>query len=214
MAYDSFRGRTVMFVGAFRDTWEWNGSVWAQVAGTGPSARSQYAMVYDSQRESTLLFGGLGSGTSGFGDTWMWRGGLVASANAFGAGCGNPALTLVPVVGSLPRIGTTPQVTLANVPSNIVFVALGSSSTALGPVSLPLSLAQFGMPGCDLLQSSEVSLPATLTGATTASYSLQLPNLGALIGFVVYLQGWAVAPGANAGNTIVSNGAQWLIGNN
>jgi len=27
------------------------------------------------------------------------------------------------------------------------------------------------------------------------------------------LQGWAVAPGANAGNTIVSNGLEWGIGN-
>jgi hypothetical protein len=121
---------------------------------------------------------------------------------------------LTPVSGSPPRIGATARVTLANVPSNVVFVAFGLSNTAWGAVSLPLSLARFGMPGCDLLQSAEASLSATMTGASTASYSLSLPNLASLIGLVVYLQGWAVAPSANAGNTIVSNGVDWLIGNN
>lgn len=34
-----------------------------------------------------------------------------------------------------------------------------------------------------------------------------------LIGLHVHLQGWASAPGANASNTIVSNGVEWVIGN-
>src|ERR1035441_6585189 len=44
MAYDSVRGRTVLFGGYdgssyLGDTWEWNGANWTQVATTGPSAR-------------------------------------------------------------------------------------------------------------------------------------------------------------------------------
>jgi hypothetical protein len=41
---------------------------------------------------------------------------------------------------------------------------------------------------------------------------LPLPNWSGLIGLHLYLQGWANAPGVNAGNTIVSNGIDWLIG--
>ena len=47
----------------------------------------------------------------------------------------------------------------------------------------------------------------------TATFSLPLPNTAGLIGLHLYLQGWAYAPGANAGDMIVSNGVEWLIGN-
>jgi hypothetical protein len=220
MSYDSFRGRTVMFGGClgqlyYGDTWEWDGATWAQVANMGPPGRCGHAMAYDSQRENTLLFGGYASRY--FGDTWRWRGGLVATASTFGAGCGNPALTLTPVSGSPPRIGTTARVAVANVPSNIAFVALGTSRTARGTASLPMSLAQFGLPGCDLLQSADAILPAVMTGPTAADFSSPLPNLGALIGMPVYLQGWAISASADANNwasSIVSNGVHWLLGNN
>jgi len=41
---------------------------------------------------------------------------------------------------------------------------------------------------------------------------LPLPTWAGLIGLEIYLQGWANAPGANPGNTIVSNGVEWVIG--
>src|SRR5207249_5475505 len=76
MAYDSARGRTVIFGGAnassyFGDTWEWDGSIWQQLATTGqaPPARALAAMVYDSRRGRTVLFGGANNSTD-FGDTW------------------------------------------------------------------------------------------------------------------------------------------------
>jgi hypothetical protein len=78
MAYDSKREVTVLFGGNqstlnnpmphLGDTWEWNGSVWQKVASTGPSARCNSAMAFDSQRGVTVLFGG------GFPDTWEWNG--------------------------------------------------------------------------------------------------------------------------------------------
>ena len=80
MAYDSNRGRTVLFgglvvggVGKLGDTWEWDGENWTQMADSGPPARGQAAMAYDVQRKQTVLFGGLGPG--GLGDTWGWDGG-------------------------------------------------------------------------------------------------------------------------------------------
>ena len=84
MAYDSARQKTVLFGGTgsllsasiwFKDTWEWDGSEWTQVADTGPLARQNHAMVYDSARQKTVLFGGFtAQGPMSFNDTWEWDG--------------------------------------------------------------------------------------------------------------------------------------------
>jgi hypothetical protein len=69
------------------------------------------------------------------------------------------------------------------------------------------------MPGCSLLHSAEVTgQPTTSTGSGTATYAFAIPNNAALVGFHVYLQAWAWAPGANAANVIVSNGLDWQVG--
>jgi len=193
------------------DTWEWNGSSWTQVATTGPSARWEHAMAYDSLRGRIVLFAGFNT----LDDTWEWDSQYLAYARTFGAGCGSPVLDLAPVANARPVIGTTGQAALTNIPSPpaIAFVALGWSRTTSGGFSLPLSLAGFGMPGCDLLQSAEAAAnPTTATGPGTATFSLPLPGITGLIGVHLYLQGWAVAPGTNSGNAIVSNGIHWRIG--
>jgi hypothetical protein len=78
MAYDSSRGRTVLFGGMksapvgmtlFNDTTEWDGQNWTQVADTGPSGRYEASMAYDAQRNQTVLFGG-----GALKDTWGWDG--------------------------------------------------------------------------------------------------------------------------------------------
>ena len=77
MCFDSARNRTVLFGGVvaggtninFVDTWEWDGTFWTQVEITGPSARRESAMVYDSTRKVSVLFGGVDSGFAG--DTWQ-----------------------------------------------------------------------------------------------------------------------------------------------
>src|SRR5262249_2857993 len=63
MVYDSLRGVTVMFGGHegnpyLGNTRAWNGSTWAQLATSGPSARASHAMAYDPVRGVTVLFGG------------------------------------------------------------------------------------------------------------------------------------------------------------
>ena len=74
MAYDSARGRVVLFGGSRNQgmsagTWEWDGSNWAdRTPATSPSPRSSHAMVYDSARGRVVLFGG------GAADTWEWDG--------------------------------------------------------------------------------------------------------------------------------------------
>jgi hypothetical protein len=79
MAYDSARGRVVLFGGQndrgqlMNDTWEWNGGSWTRVSTSGPSARSAHAMAFDSARGQVVLFGGGGS-TGRMADTWAWNG--------------------------------------------------------------------------------------------------------------------------------------------
>ncbi len=77
VAFDSVRGRTVLFGGVqsllqppLSDTWEWNGSDWSlRTPLLSPPARLGHAMAFDSVRGRTVLFGG-----SGLADTWEWDG--------------------------------------------------------------------------------------------------------------------------------------------
>ena len=41
------------------NTWEWDGKLWTQRQDIGPSARWSHSMAYDSDRQRTVLFGGL-----------------------------------------------------------------------------------------------------------------------------------------------------------
>lgn len=61
---------------AHGDTWEFDGSAWSKVATSGPAARQAHAMVFDSKRNRSVLFGGMGSSAAPgqrpplLGDTW------------------------------------------------------------------------------------------------------------------------------------------------
>jgi hypothetical protein len=79
MAYDSVRGRVVMFGGTttggpLGDTWEWDGNSWSLMATTGPSPRAYSSMSFDTRLNRTLLLGGNGGPTGMLGDTWAWDG--------------------------------------------------------------------------------------------------------------------------------------------
>jgi Galactose oxidase, central domain len=83
MAYDSMRSRTTLFGGSLliggqsasvNDTWEWNSEFWTQMADSGPAARQDHALCFDSVRQTALLFGGLSEQNTLLGDTWTWNG--------------------------------------------------------------------------------------------------------------------------------------------
>jgi MYXO-CTERM domain-containing protein len=87
LAYDSSRGVTVMFGGLVpvaggnvQDTWEWNGSIWAQKCTTGctpPGIREAATLAYDSARKRVVLFGGVDDNVGLGGadaSTWEWDG--------------------------------------------------------------------------------------------------------------------------------------------
>ena len=89
MAYDSRRGKVVLFGGCcngtsptdqFDDTWEWNGTVWTKVAPPVIAGRHTVGMTFDSNRGRTVMFGGYKYNLGGpNGETWEYH--------AFGGAC-------------------------------------------------------------------------------------------------------------------------------
>jgi hypothetical protein len=86
MAHDPARGRIVLSGGLAlslgdplpqpHDTWEWNGSSWAEIVSernSVASSRFAHAMSYDTSRGRVVLFGGT-TGSTELNDTWVWDG--------------------------------------------------------------------------------------------------------------------------------------------
>lgn len=214
MSYDPTRSRALLFGGYHQgdqgDTWSWDGSNWTQLLpAASPQARTGAAMACDPRRGSTILFGGSLVGNA-VGDTWVHA---LASARSFGSGCGAPVLVLQASNGSLPVLGQSFQSSFPVPPATTAaFVAAGFSDRAIGTTPLPLDLAAFGMPGCTLYQDLAVlALPCQLAGGT-ASHSLSIPSSAGLAGLRVFLQGWALAAGANAAGIVTSNGLEVTVG--
>ena len=84
MAFDSVRGVVVLqggrqaWNGDEKDfspsTWEWNGNNWNYRTGSGPGKRERHEMVFDSQRQEMVLFGGCKGASFTYDDTWVWNG--------------------------------------------------------------------------------------------------------------------------------------------
>ena len=79
MAFDSAKGRTVLYGGDFgfmpvyADTWEYDGTNWTLVIPNigPPGLRTLHSMAYDSARSNVVLYG---CGSSGDHDTWLYFG--------------------------------------------------------------------------------------------------------------------------------------------
>jgi hypothetical protein len=82
LAFDTVRGRTVLFGGRtgsvgtqLGDTWEWDGSFWIpRPAMQAPSARYLHGMVYDAQRQRVVMAGGTNLLLTNAQDAWEWDG--------------------------------------------------------------------------------------------------------------------------------------------
>jgi 3-phytase len=106
-----------------------------------------------------------------------------ATANAYGAGCGSPALGLVPDPNGRPVVGQTGSATITNVSTPVAGVVMGWSNQAMGSTTLPLSLNSVGMPGCSLLQSSDImGLGTSPLSASSRSFSVAIPSVLNFIG--------------------------------
>lgn len=83
LAYDPLRDRIVLFGGfdeffqLIGDTWEWNGTIWTQLAlppALSPGHREAGAFAFDSARSVAVYFGGDDLDGLYRGDTWEWDG--------------------------------------------------------------------------------------------------------------------------------------------
>jgi N-acetylneuraminic acid mutarotase len=91
--YDESRDKLVVFGGSesreilHSTTWEWDGKTWTSFKGQGPEARQAFAMVYDSKRKRTVLFGGMGKDPGqSFSNTWEFDGTKWEKLNDAGPG--------------------------------------------------------------------------------------------------------------------------------
>lgn len=212
MVFDAARQRLILFsqVGG---TWEWDGSTWSQQNPIPSPSQRFTRLAYDAARQRVILFGGAANGSL-LSDTWTTPA-SPATALAFGTGCGAPNLTLLPDQSALPILGFVAKATITNLPVPVAFCSLGWSSTTFGSASLPMPLGFLGLTGCDLLQSGDFGgawWPTLLTGPDTADFRFSVPALGFLLGLHIYVQAWAIAPGANPAGLIVSNGVRWTFG--
>ncbi|MGK0204114.1 MAG: hypothetical protein ACI9S9_003194 [Planctomycetota bacterium] len=135
-----------------------------------------------------------------------------SSATVYGTGCGTPALDFAPTAN--PIVGETAGALISNAPTPFGWVALGFDDTVFASLpSLPLDLAFIGMPGCQLLQSSDIiDLPVTSLTTSTLQFDVAIPSQPSLLSEHVYRQAYCLAPGENQLQIVVSNGIDWLIG--
>lgn len=128
-----------------------------------------------------------------------------------GAGCAGSAPVAQWTMQASPRIGTTMQATLTNVPLSVAVLVGGVDSThsAFGP--LPLDLALIGAPGCAM----RVSLDAAqaLTGAgQTVQWSFVIPNDPLLLAVRLFAQALVFDPGANTLGAVASDAIVLVVG--
>ncbi|MBK8099423.1 MAG: sulfatase-like hydrolase/transferase [Planctomycetes bacterium] len=135
-----------------------------------------------------------------------------ALATAFGTACTGLPATLAPMTGA-PTPGDPHLVRATTTVAGVVaaFGALGFSNDEVAGQPLPLSLATYGAPGCELWVSLDAFVGITL-GPTAALWNEVIPNSGVLLGLPFYQQVLLAAPGVNIAGVLVSNALACVIG--
>jgi hypothetical protein len=187
MVFDTARNRIVTVGGTdlhnvLGDTWERANTDWVQrTVSPGPGPHGDHAMVFDSARGRTVLYGGFQSFGSRAGDTWEY----YAACDV--AGPGHPGGGLV-LACAVARLGL-PFCTSFSDPSPFA-TGFGHLLLAVGaPLSPPLPLAPPGVcAGGSLYLVPQVAFQ--LVG-NPAVMCLPVPPVPALAGTPVTLQGAA-----------------------
>ncbi len=207
MAYDSIRGVCVLTGGvdpfngnAIVDTWEFDGTAWAQVPSV-TTGRYSAALAFSPARRQMVQFGGVSPPFATLGDTWEYG----AKLRTFGTGCagtnGVPALT----ANDAPRLGSPFTLTLGNLNP-----AVNVGVIVFGGTELPgIPLDGIGMPGC--LAYASPDLLFTITGAA-GSASWNWPSVAAPFGASLVMQGLSLDP-VNPLWLVASNAVAVTVGN-
>jgi hypothetical protein len=88
---------------------------------------------------------------------------------------------------------------------------IGGSSTTWQSLQLPYLLTPFGMTGCTLYTSVDLSLPFLFSNGK-AIWAMQVPSGAALVGATVYMQAWIPDSGVNPAGFITSEGLTAVLG--
>jgi hypothetical protein len=91
-------------------------------------------------------------------------GSFYATADAYGAGCGTPALALS--TAQRPLVSTTFSVTTSNITPTTAFGAVAIGFTVFTP---PLDLTVISMPGCFMYHDQVLTLPYTPAGGSATT---------------------------------------------
>lgn len=138
------------------------------------------------------------------------------TAVPFGTACaGHPSPPLLGVDPLLPaRLGRVMSFVAAGLQPGQpgAWLAAGLSDTAWSGGTLPQPLDGFGMTGCALQTSLEVSLLAPVSGAGEAQWNLPLPGDPGLLGLPLFAQCLAAEPGANPAGLVVTRPLQLTLG--
>lgn len=147
-----------------------------------------------------------------FNDLSIARLGPAATYVRAGQGCpggatGTEVSSLVPL--TTPRAGREMRLTITNVPGG-AFLATGLEGVGSPLGALPLSLAQFGMPGC-FLHVSPVLVAFLGGNSGFADCAFPVPGDPRLIGSSFLQQALLLDPSANAAGVVVSHGSRGVI---
>lgn len=187
------------------DTWTWDTGSARWKRACNPCAlppRAEFGMTYDSNRGTTVAFGGY-DGQTHLADHWEY--GLRSRIEEIGAGCpgalGVPSLT----AGSPPIIGQQLSMLLARIPplSSLVLMVIGFQKTSV-------DLTPHGAPGCFLFATLDIIEPMSI--GNPATWTLHIPPSATLQGLELALQAGVPAPGVNPLGFITSNGIAVTIG--
>jgi hypothetical protein len=198
------------------DTWFFDGSTWLNPTTSSSPWPMLGASLTRSPNGTLLLYGGY-DGQSIYSNahqleavaTPLWP----AVATSYGQGCQYSSISAQPDPAHRPITGTNAQILISDPPTLVAAATMGWSDQSFGPFQLPIDLDAIGMGGCNLLTSAEVpAIPCSMTPSGALACQYPIPNDVTLLGAIVFLQAYALAPGANPLQVVVSNGVRWQIG--
>lgn len=196
----------------FGDTWAYDGSTWTQVLLTGLGLLDQ-AIAFDPATQRLISFSGQYSIPLPVLNLTFAFNGTPAQAINYGAGCGNPPMSLISLLTPQPLIGTVARARVMSPPSPVVAVVFGSTDQVTPSLPLPVSLTPLGLTGCWLWHSADLGSLAALPTPNGPEIGVAVPPSTSLLGAELYLQAVGHAPGQNPAGLTTSDGLRWVIGN-
>lgn len=215
MVFDRQIGRLLLFADESAppftdDSWTWDGTGWTRyptVNTPEPKLRGVGLAHHAAAGHTVVLGGRTPHPQPPASDTWILRYTTPPPAFArIGAGCaghqGAPTLRSVP---DAPYLGEVFRIVVDGVPPDRpTLLWFGAARDVAFGRTLPLDLADFGMPGCALHIRPDLGI-AVFNWGGSAAWNFVLPADPALVAQPFYVQALVMDPGINALGMVVSD---------